>query len=229
MFEGNPLSIYNLYSPSSKMVRHHTVQPEGERWIIIRDFNSHGHSPSWGYPDLDSKGDEVEDWITTNRPEEPHTYYSRAWQTTGCPDIAISTDDVAKITERHVEQQFGGSGHKPDSYKLWKLTNLLKRRQSRNSTDGPTVRGIVNYSKGSSQLPGKALPRREQCQGNNQSSQRAASSVAEVAHIKCMSQPIAVKETEVAIKQLKRKEAPEPDGVTNDMIKHLDLLPKYAP
>ena len=37
---------------------------------------------------------------------------------------------------------------------------------------------------------------------------------------KCMSQPITMKETEVAIKQLKCKKAPGPDGVTNDRIKH---------
>ena len=80
------------------------------------DFNS--HSPSWGYPDLDSKGEEVEDWIITNQmvlinhPDDPHTYYSRAWRTTSCPDIAIATDDVAKITGHQVEQ-LGGSDHKP--------------------------------------------------------------------------------------------------------------------
>ena len=37
----------------------------------------------------------------------------------------------------------------------------------------------------------------------------------------CMSQPITMKEIEAAIKQLKCKKAPEPDGVTHDMIKHL--------
>ena len=36
-----------------------------------------------------------------------------------------------------------------------------------------------------------------------------------------MSQPINMKEIEAAIKQLKCKKAPGPDGVTNDMIKHL--------
>ena len=89
MFEGNRLSIYNLYSPPPKALHLHAIQPEEERWIIMGDFNS--HSPSWGYPDLDPKGDEVEDWIITNqmilinRPDEPHTYYSRAWRTTSCP------------------------------------------------------------------------------------------------------------------------------------------------
>ena len=81
------------------------------------DINS--HSPSWGYLDLGSKGEEVEDWIIINQmvlinhPDDPHTYYSRAWRTTSCPDLAIATDDVAKITRHHVDQQHGGSDHKP--------------------------------------------------------------------------------------------------------------------
>ena len=117
MFEGNTLSIYNLYSPPPKALHLHAIQLEEEIWIIMGDFNS--HSSSWGYPDLDPKGDEVEDWIITsqmvliNRPGEPHTYYPRAWRKTRCPDLAIPTDDVAKITERHVEQQLGRSDHKP--------------------------------------------------------------------------------------------------------------------
>ena len=61
----------------------------------------------------------MEDWIITNqmvlinRPDEPHTYYSRAWRKPSCPDITIARDDVPKITKRHVEQQLGGGDHKP--------------------------------------------------------------------------------------------------------------------
>ena len=65
MFEGKPLSIYNLYSPPPKALHLHAIQPEDERWIIMGDFNRHSHS--WGYPDLDPKGDGVEDWIITNQ------------------------------------------------------------------------------------------------------------------------------------------------------------------
>ena len=99
------------------MLHLHAIQPEEERWITMRDFNS--HSPSWGYPDLDPKGDEVEDWTITNqmvlinRPDKSHTYYSRAWRKTSCPDISIAADDVTKMTEHHVKQQLGGSDHKP--------------------------------------------------------------------------------------------------------------------
>ena len=52
----------------------HLIQPSTENWIIMGDFNS--HSPSWGYDDLDSKGEEVECWATiqqlivTNKPKD---------------------------------------------------------------------------------------------------------------------------------------------------------------
>ena len=120
LLEGNPLLIYNLYSPPPKTLSLHNIKPDGERWMIVGDFNS--HSPIWGYPVLDSKGEEVEDWIITNQmvlinpPDDPHTYNFRAWRTTSCPDLAIATNDVAKITRHNVEQQLGGSDHiKQDS------------------------------------------------------------------------------------------------------------------
>ena len=117
LLEGNPLSINNLYFPPPKTLSLHNIKPDREIWIIVDDFNS--HSPSWGYPDLDSKGEEVEDGIITNQmvfinhPDYPYTYYSRAWITTSCPDIAIATDDVTTFTRHPVEQQRGGSDHKP--------------------------------------------------------------------------------------------------------------------
>ena len=51
--------------------------------------------------------------VLINHPDDPHTYYFRAWRTTSCPDHAIATNNVAKITRHHVEQQLGGSDHKP--------------------------------------------------------------------------------------------------------------------
>ena len=98
-----------------------TPSPHHPAWRGKMDCNGRLQQPlsQLGIPDLDPEGDEVEDWIITNqmvlisRPDKPHTYYSRTWQKTSCPDIAIATDDVAKITKRHVEQQLGGSDHKP--------------------------------------------------------------------------------------------------------------------
>ena len=147
MFEGNPLSMYNLYSPPPKALRLHAIQPEEERWIIMGDFNS--HSPSWGYPVLDSKGDEVEDWIITNqmvlinRPNEPHTYYSRAWRKTSCPDIAIATDDVAKITKRHVERQLRGSDHKPVLLVIKQVDNCAQAGTTKEQTGQNFVKKLM--------------------------------------------------------------------------------------
>ena len=74
------------------------------------------------------------------------------------------------------------------SYEL----QAAKWRNSGKSTDSSKVRGRIYCSKGSSQLPGKTLPRREQCQatkGKNLSSQRAASTAAEAAHVTQLHEP----------------------------------------
>ena len=61
------------------------------------------------------------------------------------------------------------------------------------------------------------LPRERTCQIREQLTQLQKQPTSD----NCMSQPITMKGTEVAIKQLKCKKAPGPDVVTNGMIKHL--------
>ena len=81
------------------------------------DFNS--HSPSWGYEDLDNKGEEVESWaidqqlILINSPEDLPTYYSRSWRTSSTPDLAFTCDAIHKLCRREVCPQLGGSDHRP--------------------------------------------------------------------------------------------------------------------
>ena len=121
------LTICNLYSPPNKAINLHILQPNSEDWMIVWDFNS--HSPSWGYPNLDTKGEEVEYWIVSNRlvlintPTDPPTFYSRVWKTTSTPDIAIATDNIQKIAKREVSEQLGGSDHKPVILTLAKQVN----------------------------------------------------------------------------------------------------------
>ncbi|KAK7114177.1 hypothetical protein V1264_000282 [Littorina saxatilis] len=45
-------------SPPNNMIQLHLLLPGSEDWMIVGDFNS--HSPSWGYPSLDTKGEDVE-------------------------------------------------------------------------------------------------------------------------------------------------------------------------
>ena len=107
------LTICNLYSPPNKAINLQILQPTSEDWMIVGDFSS--HFPSWGYPSIDAKGEEVEHWIVSNRlvlintPTDPPTFYSRVWKTTSTPDIAIATDNIQKIAKREVSEQHGGS------------------------------------------------------------------------------------------------------------------------
>ncbi|KAK7108155.1 hypothetical protein V1264_015944 [Littorina saxatilis] len=129
-----PLAIFNVYSPPAKQLDPHNIPILPDRCLITGDFNS--HSPSWGYRQIDSKGEEVEDWMLTNQltllnqPDDPCTYYSRAWRTTSSPDLAIATDDVAQITTREVSSQLGGSDHKPVILNMNEERNTTTQKQT---------------------------------------------------------------------------------------------------
>ena len=113
---GTPVTVFRIFSPPDKQIQLHNIKVEPQSWVITGDFNS--HSPSWGYGQVNSKGEEVENWITENRlipiikPDDPDTFYSRTWRTT-TPDLAIATDDIQGIAEREVSSQLGDSDHRP--------------------------------------------------------------------------------------------------------------------
>ena len=85
--------------------------------IVCGDFNS--HSQSWGYDHMDKRGEELENWqddkglLLLNKPKDPPTYYSRAWQTTSTPDLALYSTDLTWEINRTVGKQLGGSDHRP--------------------------------------------------------------------------------------------------------------------
>ena len=110
------LTVLNVYS-SGNPIQLDSILVDPHSWIITGDFNS--HSPSWGYQDLNKKGEDLENWaisnqlILINRPKDPPTCYSRAWRTTSTPDLAFATDDIHSIAQRDVSDQLGGSDHRP--------------------------------------------------------------------------------------------------------------------
>ena len=77
---GTPVIVYNISSPPDKQIQLHNIKVETQSWIFTGDFNS--HSPSWGYEQLNEKGEEVKNWVTDNRlilinkPDDPDTFYS---------------------------------------------------------------------------------------------------------------------------------------------------------
>ena len=91
------------------------------------DFNS--HSQSWGYDEMDHRGEEVEnsqiDWNLQllNDPDDQDTFYSRRWRTASSPDLGFATDDVAKCTTRTVQEQLAGSDPRPVMFTVELNTN----------------------------------------------------------------------------------------------------------
>ena len=92
------IEITNCYSPPTSAMALKTISVKAERHVVAGDFNS--HSPSWGYKDMDPRGEELEDWmidnklILINHPRDKPTCFSRAWKTTSSPDLAMSTEDL---------------------------------------------------------------------------------------------------------------------------------------
>ena len=107
VFQGREITVINYYCPLGKDLQLHTLPSTSHNLLITSDFN--GHPPSWGYADLNSKGEQIEDWmienslILINRPDDQHKHLSHAWKTLSTPDFAISP---AKTSRRYVTGRF---------------------------------------------------------------------------------------------------------------------------
>ena len=115
--DNTDITLFNVYSPQDKQLCLNLMDIPPENCLVIGDFNS--HSTSWGYQENDTRGNEVEDWqidnslVLINDPKDPPTFFSRRWRTTTTPDLAFATGDIASKTSRHVQNQLGGSDHRP--------------------------------------------------------------------------------------------------------------------
>ena len=115
-------TLFNCYCPPTEPLKLETIALQDEKCIVVGDFNS--HSPSWGYQNLDARGEEVENWITENKlqliydEESPDTFFSRAWKTTSNPDLIFVTEDLVSQTTREVNDQLAGSDHRPVSVRI---------------------------------------------------------------------------------------------------------------
>ena len=114
--KSSEVSIINYYCPNDQPHSLDTIDVK-DNFIIVGDFNS--HSQSWGYPNSDARGIELEEWqdehnlILVNDPNDPSTFYHRGWRTCSTPDLAFCTEEVHKGIKREVGQQLGGSDHRP--------------------------------------------------------------------------------------------------------------------
>jgi len=111
------LTVTNCYSPPTSKLHLQTFEQPAEKHLFVGDLNC--HSPAWGYPNTDAKGEELQDWMIDNKlilintPHDKPTHYSRAWKKNYHPDIAFATESIQKRTSKMVHSQLGGSDHLP--------------------------------------------------------------------------------------------------------------------
>ena len=109
--------IHNVYCSPDKTLNMDTLPTENHSTFVLGDLNS--HSPSWGYEDLNTRGEHIEDWMTDknmlllNKPNDQATFWSRTWKKSSTPDLAFATEELEKKTTRKVMDQLGGSDHRP--------------------------------------------------------------------------------------------------------------------
>ena len=77
VIQGREITVISYYCPSHKGLQLHTLALVNHNLLITSDFN--GHSPSWGYADLNSRRGQIEDWmienslVPINRPDDQPT------------------------------------------------------------------------------------------------------------------------------------------------------------
>ena len=111
-------SVINYYCPEKTC--NYTLLLVSHNLLITGDFS--GHSPSWGYADFNSRGDQIENWMIENSPingpDGQPTHLFRAWKTLSIPDLAITSEDIQKICDREVYTLLGDSDHLPVPLKV---------------------------------------------------------------------------------------------------------------
>ncbi|GFS14067.1 RNA-directed DNA polymerase from mobile element jockey [Elysia marginata] len=150
------LLVYNFYCPANKQLSLDAIDIPDAGCFILGDFNS--HSQSWGYDEMDHRGEEVENWQIDqtlqllNDLEDQDTFYTRRWRTTSTPDLDFATDDIAKCTTCTVQDQLAGSDHRSIMLTVviqWGLENRDLEMDiiiPRTWNTGEEEKGLICYS-----------------------------------------------------------------------------------
>ena len=109
------LHVVNIYCPNDKELSLDDIQTSNSNFLLVADFNNQSHS--WGYNNIDKRGEEIESWQDENNrnlindPLDQPTFYFRSWLSTISPDLAFCTDDIHRVISREIGPQLGDSDH----------------------------------------------------------------------------------------------------------------------
>ena len=126
-YGNNKLTIYNMYCPPSSTLNFLEQSSSFRKTIIAGDLN--GHSPLWGYGDLDNTGKKIEEICETTNlilMQDEHsekTLLHRRHGTLHRPDLTLVSADIENHCTEEVLECIS-SDHRPVLTKI----NILKRR-----------------------------------------------------------------------------------------------------
>ena len=131
-------SIFNVYNPPVKEIRLPSSVIDScilKKTVLAGDFN--GHSPLWGYRDLNKTGKAVEDLCSstnlclvqdsTTQPTLQHKYH----KTLHRPDLTLVSSDISSKYQYEVIDGIGDSDHRPMITRISSPNKKVSKRQTR--------------------------------------------------------------------------------------------------
>ncbi|KAI5742625.1 hypothetical protein M8J77_009365 [Diaphorina citri] len=106
-----PTTAFNFIEPTN--FRNQNTQ------IVLGDFNC--HNTQWGYNETDKNGEDLENWVESQKlklihdPKQPASFNSGRWRRGYNPDNIFVSENIAQQTTKHVEKHIPKSQHRPIS------------------------------------------------------------------------------------------------------------------
>ena len=132
-YGNNKLTIFNMYCPPSSTLNFLDQSTNFKKTVFSGDFN--GHSPRWGYGDLDNTGRKIEEicestnLILLQDAQSQKTLLHRRHGTLHRPDLTLVSADIENHSQEEVLECIS-SDHLPVLTKL----NIIKRKQRKRKT-----------------------------------------------------------------------------------------------
>ena len=134
---GKKYQVYNLYNPPGNNLDLSLtiIENDFRNTVFAGDYN--GHSPSWGYKDLDNTGKAIEEicnttnlFLVQDENSQP-TLLHRVHKTLSRPDLTLLSTDLLHKFKTEVTDGIGNSDHRPTITKVEAPTKKNFERRTR--------------------------------------------------------------------------------------------------
>ena len=129
-FLGSKYTIFNVYNPPWNEVSFNSITETNlQKTIVAGDFN--GHSPEWGYEDLDDSGKVIEELCESSNltvlqdEKSPPTLLFKVNKKGYRPDLTMISSDLLNRYKIEVLGMLGNSDHRPI------LTSILHKKKKK--------------------------------------------------------------------------------------------------